>query len=702
MTIFYELKKMLLKRNGWIIILLALILKIIMLAVSPKMTYFNIKMEENKAQFISYMEILSGDLTEEKSEYISSEEERFSDIEEENERILDSYINGKTDELSFLEHLKEHDLAMEQKEAFSVVQGQYQSALTNEKSYFSYCNGWAFLLGCSSGDWLLIITIFLLAVPFVSSEYTGGMADLLDTTAKGKTRLYLSKYTAIMIVTAAVTVLFSLSELLYSGLKYGLPDAGYPIQTISQFASSEYNITMSEGVVFIWLNRIFGMMFLSAIVFFFVCKVKKPLPALFVGISSVLLPGLLLSRSRLLYQLPLPVAFLNSAGFLRSRFETSYMSGTYIHLSHAAYMQTLIISAVFLILFSVFSIFRFKIQKLKFTTLLYCFILVLSGCEGRQYSDDNAIYNMHGAYEIINNSRYIFQFDNNRLFMTDKQNEEQIEIIRDPFFDDTTTILYSSMFADENYFYRCEQIKSSSLDRRTIYREQIVRTDLSDFSEDIIYTNNVLEDANGAYLGLGEYLPYDIPDECSIFSFVVINESIYLEMTDGIYSCMIGDDKPAKLTKETIQLGEWSYTDNTIYYIDELYRLHRLTIDSGIDEIISEKIASGLFITDDSIYIRSLSDGGALIKQSISDNSCETIVEKTNSCFSVDNNIVYYTDPLNNSRLCRLNLTSSETTVISESTCSYVYPITGCDYFYYNANNGTGEYCLFKYSLANE
>lgn len=128
--------------------------------------------------------------------------------------------------------------------------------------------------------------------------------------------------------------------------------------------------------------------------------------------------------------------------------------------------------------------------------------------------------------------------------------------MRNPFSDSNTTICYSSMFADENAFYRCEQIYSSTLNGRTIYIEQIVRTDLSDFSETIIYEDKIIEDTAGAFLGLGEYLPFEIPEECSIRSFTVIKNDIYMEMTDGIYSCRIGAKKAKKITDDAVLAGE--------------------------------------------------------------------------------------------------------------------------------------------------
>lgn len=703
MTVMYELRKMLLKRKGLLIIIAALALKIAMLDFSPKTVYVNFKMEDNRQVFNSYMEVLSGELNDEKARYIATEETNFSNIDAENDKIQTAYINGRLDDLAFIEFVSEYNAVIEKKEAFSVVQGQYQAALGNEKCWFGYYNDWAFVYSQSSQDWLLILLVLLLTVPVITSEYSGGMAYLLDTAVNGKRRLRLSKYAAVMLVTAAVTMLFFTGEMIYANEKYGLSNGSYPIQTVPQFAQSEYDLTLSEGAVFILLNRLLGMCLLAVTVFFTGCRTKKPMYAMFAGVSSVLLPALLLSKSRLFYELPLPVGLLSSAGFLRSRFEASYMSGEFITLTKSSYYMTLILCCGTFLLLSALSIFRIRLPGRKCAALLCVPCILLTGCENKPEITAEAVYNRHGAYEITDNSGYIFQNDDNRLYMTDKLTDERIEIVRDPFADDTKTVLYNSMFADEKYFYRCEQIHSLSLNRLSERTEQIVRTDLDDLSETVIYRDKLLEDRSSAYLGLGEYIPASVSDECSIRSFIVINDDILLEKDDGIYHCKACSDRYNKIIDEKIIAGEWTYFNGLIYYIDEMYRLHCHTITSGNDEIISDKRVSGLYIAGNNIYVRSLSDGGALVRLSIDGEFLDVIAEKSSNCFVVFENDIYYSDDNNNGRLCWIDNTSSRINIISEGVCSFVYPINGCSFLYYRGYNvSTGKFVLQKEYLNRE
>ena len=675
---------------------MALVLKIMMLLFMPKETFINSKMEDNKLHFKVYMDVLSGSCTPEKEQYISEEENAFAVIEAENEKIIDGFVNGNIDELSFTEHIRKYNSAQEEKEAFSVVQGQYQASLQNDKAYFAYYNGWASVLSHGTHDWLLILLVLLLTVPIITSEYSVGMANLLNTTANGKSKVYFSKYISLIIITVTITLLFSIAEIIYAVNKYGLSNGNYPIQTIPQFVSSQYDVTVFQGTLFIMLNRLLGMLFFSMIVFFTACKVKKPIPALFAGVSSIMVPSLMLGNSKLMYLLPLPIGMLNSGNFLRSKFETAYMSGEYITIDQNDYLKTLFICALIFIVLSVFSIFKIRLPKLKCSAILCCVSLLLTGCGGKSYGTDNSLYNKHGSYEIVDNSDFIFQYKDNNYIMINKQTEEQVNIIRSPFTNDATTVLYSSMFADDKYFYRCEQIHSLSLNKNTILKERIVRTRLTDLSEDIIFTNDILDDRSSKYLGLGEYLSEESSAEYSIHSFIVSNERLFLEMDDGIYCYDIERKKIKKITEFPIFAGEWSYTDNRLYYIDELYRLHMLDLLRSNDVIISDKKVSGLYVLSNSIYIRSLTDGGALLKYLPSENTYDVIVEKTGNCFAVDDNNIYYTNE--EGALCSIIKSSLEQNTISDLYCSFVYPLSNCDYFYYRAyDSQIHENVLFKY-----
>lgn len=83
---------MLIRRNGLLLIFLALAVKIMLLAAAPNKMFINTKMEENKEYFTAYMEVLSGELNEDKADLIASEERYFAELEAESETISSSYI----------------------------------------------------------------------------------------------------------------------------------------------------------------------------------------------------------------------------------------------------------------------------------------------------------------------------------------------------------------------------------------------------------------------------------------------------------------------------------------------------------------------------------------------------------------------------------------------------------------------------------
>ena len=103
---------------------------------------------------------------------------------------------------------------------------------------------------------------------------------------------------------------------------------------------------------------------------------------------------------------------------------------------------------------------------------------------------------------------------------------------------------------------------------------------------------------------------------------------------------------------------------------------------SGKDNIITEKRANGVFLTKDSIYFRSVTDGGSLFSSSLKSIDFKPIVPKSNNCFAADNEYIYYTDSNDNNSLHVIDISTNEDYKISDKSCSFVYPISDAEFFY--------------------
>lgn len=613
MTVRYELKKILLKRYGIVMILIALLLKIISLICSSDAAAINIQMEENKAVFLSYIQTLSGEINEEKLQFIRCEEEYFANTQAAYKKMEQQYLNGSCTQLDYLQAVEAHEAAEEKQAAFSVVQGQYLAAQSDSQRYFMYTNGWARLLTGNSIDWVLIFLICIITVPVVCAEYSCEMAQLLSTTKNGRNRLYLSKLTAVLIVASILSCIFFLSELLYAQLCYGLQHADYPLQAIPQFVGTEYRLSILQALCFIAANRILGICYLSVLLFFASVQFKKPLPCMFVGLSGIFLPVLLLSESELQYTLPLPVGMLRADHYLQSSFYASYTSDVVISLTKSDYVRTVSIIAAAALLIALHSVMKHNRKLLSVCMLCLCvpWLPACSTAQNKFYAD--RVYNAYESYRNFSNENYTVALSDGVPILYDNSGKEQTELVRTPFFD-TAVVLYPAVYADDTAVYRLEHISDFTISGTgsSLYTEQIVKTDLSDFSETVIYRNEILSDHASSFLGLGAYFPspeLDLSE--SVHAFVVCDDTMIILKENGLYCIPIGQKQGEKLVDGTIRA--WSCAGECVYYIDAKYSLHSININTRTDEIICDEYVFDIYLTEDAIYAKSITRQNMLI-----------------------------------------------------------------------------------------
>ena len=121
MTIGFELKKLLKVKHGFILIIVAICIKIIIYSFPNASGYVNQNMEKYKSDFMEYMSALSGELNDEKSKYIADEQKYYSELNDKNSKIFDEYSNGIVTECDFIDFANEYNSAQERKNAFNIV-----------------------------------------------------------------------------------------------------------------------------------------------------------------------------------------------------------------------------------------------------------------------------------------------------------------------------------------------------------------------------------------------------------------------------------------------------------------------------------------------------------------------------------------------------------------------------------------------------
>ena len=195
-----------------------------------------------------------------------------------------------------------------------VLSQEYEEVQADpEHRYFIIENGWQRLLMHTEVDILLVFAILIFSGMSFAREYECGMATLLHTFRWGKRRLAIKKATAVLLVSAALTIFYEGLTLLVIWLRTPLLDA--PLQSVSFLSNSVLPLSLWKVYGLRFVLKLLGAVYLAAVTMFVGVWARRSLPALFAGFSVVMIPVLLLQNTRFDSRLPLPDVLLRSNNF---------------------------------------------------------------------------------------------------------------------------------------------------------------------------------------------------------------------------------------------------------------------------------------------------------------------------------------------------------------------------------------------------
>lgn len=315
MTVGYELKKVLFKKKMLVFIVAAILIKVLLLVFSSDKS-FVVKFEKD-GFYRKTIEQLSGGLTEEKEMLILEKYSLIDETETKCAEILNSYANGEISYDKFNSRLNACNEILENRKETEALYGQYLVVKKDsEHRYFTLQNGWNTLLSHDSPDFLLVVLVIIAVIPVFCMDSSYDMNGILKCCEKGRARLCISKILGGVIITAICVCAFKLCEIIFCALRYGLPDWSFPVQSISQYSSSGYEISLGTLVLIQLANRLFGFVYLALIVMFLSSLTEKSLPSAFFSLAVVILPYFVFSGVKR-YSFPMPLGYMLSTGFLQ-------------------------------------------------------------------------------------------------------------------------------------------------------------------------------------------------------------------------------------------------------------------------------------------------------------------------------------------------------------------------------------------------
>lgn len=604
----YEFYKLFVKRKAWLIILGFLLLRLITVFLQPNYAV-DYKMELYRDAYLNHMEVLAGELNDEKSAYIQETNDEINALLG-NDTAVAEYQRGEITEAEFNERYRLRSAGSQMQDEFSVVNERYQSVLQNpERVYFIYSNGWVGLIGNENLDFVLLILIMLLIVPIICNEYTSDMYPILRTTPNGGGRLFAAKFLVGIVTAMLCAVLFFAEEFAYFSLQLGLPDGSFPLQSLPPFADSPYRISIFGAALLTLANRCLGLMLLTALLICLSALFKRALSAIFLGTVSVLLPFFLFSESVLKYRFPTPLGFLLSCGFLKGRYAVSPNAQEYVTITPKQYLATVCVSVgIMLLLFAIGLLAYTGVRHVRKRTkavlpMLLVMTMLFTGCTGQATSapDFEGIVFDQWRYQPANAEFSVSRDADNMAYIHYKNGDPPQPLIRDCFTDTSDFSLATLTYVDGDTIYYLNQYET--------YHYEIVALDSRDFSQqrvhEVAWSDNIEE--MDQLFGLGRYIPRPKQPDEYVDSFFVHDEQLFLSKSGGIFWYDLRTDSEICIYDK--RAHTFACADGAIYYTDEVLDVYRYDIAAKITEKLPIGKIELFYTTADGLYCKDLLDG---------------------------------------------------------------------------------------------
>ena len=239
---------------------------------------------------------LGGRLTDEKSAYITVGLAQCEAILSRYEEMKAQVQNGLITSEEYNEYLQKLYTAEVRQSAFLRLEEQKRhiESLRDEgkDAEIIYDSGWKTLFGAGP-DLYLYALILLLFAGIYTFEYKSGMDGLLPSVRKGGVALDRTKFLTAVTVTAALCLIFAITDISFITRQYPLESLSAPALSVIGIPMP-MNIPLSLFAILFELKRMFGFVLLSVIV----CFASKLLRKVYLIIPTVaaltLLPHMLI------------------------------------------------------------------------------------------------------------------------------------------------------------------------------------------------------------------------------------------------------------------------------------------------------------------------------------------------------------------------------------------------------------------------
>ena len=201
-----------------------------------------------------YMTTLAGEMTDEKLAYIEAERLRIDTAKNNHNQMLADKHKGNITEEEYLAFLEEYNYAQDRDTHFTRIENRrdYILGLQEEgkDAHFVYDTGWNTLFG-QEFDYLFYGLVLLLFAGVFANEIQGKTHPILKSTRRGRGRLFLAKYAAVLTLSTLLFAAFTAIDLSTALKTFEFPAWDAPIQSITLFGDVA-SMTVTQFVA-LWI-----------------------------------------------------------------------------------------------------------------------------------------------------------------------------------------------------------------------------------------------------------------------------------------------------------------------------------------------------------------------------------------------------------------------------------------------------------------
>ena len=202
-----------------------------------------------------YMTTLAGELTEDKLVYMEEERNRIDTAKNGFNQAVADYHQGKITQQEYLAFVDEYDYAKDRDSHFARIEARRDYIMSvqaaGKDAHFVYDTGWNTLFS-QSFDYLLYGLVLLLFAGVFANEIRGGIHNIIKATGKGRWRLFLAKYAAVLILATLLFAAFMAIDLNAAMKSFEFPAWDAPVQSLTMFGAQPV-MTVAQFVV-LWIT----------------------------------------------------------------------------------------------------------------------------------------------------------------------------------------------------------------------------------------------------------------------------------------------------------------------------------------------------------------------------------------------------------------------------------------------------------------